>query len=93
MNLTRVELITVPFPSATPIARANVQVKRLELEALNPTVGLWLYPEFRKETGPGGTDGHKISLVFRWCKIGATGTLLATLQIFPFLGTLRWVNQ
>lgn len=34
--LTRVEFITVPFPSATPIARANVQVKRLELEALNP---------------------------------------------------------
>lgn len=25
-------------------------------------LGLWLFPEYRKETGPGGMDTHRISL-------------------------------
>lgn len=52
MILTRVEFITVPFPSATPIARANVQVKRLKLEALSPRV-CGYFPSIVRRPVPG----------------------------------------
>lgn len=71
----------MPFPSATPIARANVQVKRLKLEALNPrSVVISRVKKEGRSRGNGCAQKKFGSL--RWCKIGAIGTLLTTLQIF-----------